>query len=64
LGGRGKAGTAAIELLAQSEAVTGIAVVGRNLERAEEAAREIGEKGVAVQADGTDEQDLASLMAG
>lgn len=53
LGGYGKVGLPAINLLAQSDLVTEIAVVGRSQERAENAATEIGEKGVAVQADGT-----------
>ena len=64
LGGYGKVGLPAIRLLAQSDLVTEIAVVGRNQERAEEAAGEIGGKAFAVQADGTDEQKLASLLAG
>jgi hypothetical protein len=64
LGGYGKVGVPAIELLAQSDLVTEIAVVGRSLERAEKAAAGIGEKGVGVQADGTDEQELTSLLAG
>jgi hypothetical protein len=64
LGGYGKVGLPAIKLLAQSDLVTEIAVVGRNLERAEKAAREIGDKAVAVQADGTDEQTLTLLLAG
>jgi saccharopine dehydrogenase-like NADP-dependent oxidoreductase len=64
LGGYGKVGLAAVKLLTQSDLVTEIAVVGRNLERAEKAAGEIGEKGVALRADGTDEQELTSLLAG
>ena len=64
LGGYGKVGLAAIKLLAHSDLVTEIAVVGRNLECAEEAAREIGEKCVAVHADGTYEQALTRLLAG
>jgi hypothetical protein len=64
LGGYGEVGLAAIELLAQSDLVTEIAVVGRNLERAKEAASEIGEKAVAVQADGTEEQELTPLLPG
>ena len=64
LGGYGKVGLPTIQLLAQSDLVTEIAVVGRNQERAEEAAREIGEKAIAVHADGTDEQKLTSLLAG
>jgi len=64
LGGYGKVGLPAIKLLASGGLVTKIAVGGRSLERAERAASEIGEKAVAVYADGTDEQKLASLLAG
>ncbi len=64
LGGYGKTGIPAIKLLAQSDMVTEIAIVGRDLERAEKAAAEIGEKAIAVHADGTDEQKLTSLLAG
>lgn len=64
LGGYGKVGFPAIKLLAQSDLVTEIAIVGRSLERAEKAATEIGEKAIAVHADGTDEQKLTSLLAG
>ncbi len=51
-------------LLAQSELVAEIAIVGRSLERAEKAAKKIGKKGIAVHADGTDEKQLAPLAAG
>jgi hypothetical protein len=44
--------------------VTEIALVGRNLARAEKAAIEIGEKAIAIHADGTDEQELTSLLSG
>jgi hypothetical protein len=64
LGGYGKVGLPAIKLLAQSDLVTEIAIAGRSLELAEEAATEIGEKAIAVHADGTDEQMLTSLLAG
>ncbi|MBN1811942.1 MAG: saccharopine dehydrogenase NADP-binding domain-containing protein [Anaerolineae bacterium] len=64
LGGYGKVGLPAIKLLAASDLVTEIAIAGRSLERAQEAASEIGGKAVAVQVDGTDEQALASLLAG
>ena len=64
LGGYGKVGFPAIKLLAQSDLITEITVAGRNLERAEKAATKIGEKGVAVQADGSDEEKLTSLLAG
>ncbi len=64
LGGYGKVGKPAAKMLAESDLVTRIAIVGRSSERAEEVAREIGGKAVAVPADGTDEEELASLMAG
>jgi hypothetical protein len=64
LGGYGEVGLAASKLLAQSDLVTEIAIAGRNLDRTEKATTEIGEKAVAVQADGTDEQTLTSLLAG
>jgi len=64
LGGYGKVGLPANKLLAQIDLVTEIAIVGRNLERAEKAATEIGDKAIAIQADGTDEQKLTSLMEG
>jgi len=64
LGGYGKVGLPANKLLAQTDLVTEIAVVGRNLELAEKAAAEIGDKAIAIQADGTDEEKLMSLMAG
>ena len=64
LGGYGKVGFPAIKLLAQSDLVTEIAIVGRNLQRAEKAATEVGEKAIAVHADGTDEQEQTALLAG
>jgi len=63
LGGYGKVGLAAIKLLAKSDLVTEIAVAGRNPERAEKAAKEIGAKAIALHADGTDEEKLTSLAA-
>jgi hypothetical protein len=63
-GGYGKTGLPATKLLAGSDLVSEITVAGRNLERAEKAASEIGEKATAIQADGTDEQQLTSLLAG
>ena len=64
LGGYGKVGLPAIKLLAQSDLVTRIAVAGRDLQRAEKAAAEIGDKAIAVHVDGTDEQELALLLGG
>jgi hypothetical protein len=62
LGGYGKAGLPAAKLLAQSDLITEIAVAGRNLERAEAAAAEIGPKATAVRVDGIDEGALTSLL--
>ena len=64
LGGYGKVGVPVIKLLAGSELVTEIAVAGRDLEQAGRTAAEFRKKAIAVQADGTDEQMLASLLAG
>ena len=63
LGGYGKVGLPAIKLLAQSDLVTEIAIVGRNSGRIEEAVKEIGKKAKAVQTDGTDEEKLTPLLA-
>jgi hypothetical protein len=63
LGGYGKVGFPAIKLLAQSDLVTEIAIVGRSVEHAEKAAKEIGEKAVPVHVDGTDEEKLTALLA-
>jgi len=61
LGGYGKTGFPAIKLLAKSNLITEIAIVGRNLELAEKVAIEIGEKAIAFQADGLDAQNLIAL---
>ncbi|HEY44522.1 MAG TPA: hypothetical protein G4O11_11130 [Anaerolineae bacterium] len=64
LGGYGKVGLPASRLLAQSDMVTEIAIAGRSLDRAERAAKGIGEKAIAVQADAADERKLTALMSG
>jgi hypothetical protein len=64
LGGYGAVGLPAAKLLVESDLVNEIALAGRSLERAEQAAAEIGDKASAVQVDATDEQQLASLVAG
>ena len=69
LGGYGKVGLAAIKLLARSDLVTEIAIAGRNVERAEEVATEMGAAvsgatAIALHADGTDEEKLTPLLAG
>ncbi len=64
LGGYGAVGLPSAEMLAKSDLVTEIVLAGRNMERAELAAAEIGDKVRAVQVDGADEKQLASLLAG
>jgi hypothetical protein len=64
LGGYGKVGLSTNKLLAHTDLVTEIAIVGRDLELAENTATKIGEKAIAIQTDGTDEQRLTSLMEG
>lgn len=64
LGGYGKTGLPVVDLLAQQELVTKIAIAGRHGERAEQAAHALGEKAVAVQVDGTDEAQLTAHLAG
>jgi hypothetical protein len=64
LGGYGKTGIQAIRLLADSDLVNKITIAGRNLERAEKAAAEIGEKANVARVDGTDERELNSILAG
>jgi saccharopine dehydrogenase-like NADP-dependent oxidoreductase len=64
LGGYGAVGLPSAELLMESELVSEIAIAGRSLERAEQAAAEIGDKAKAVQVDGADEKQLAKVLAG
>ena len=64
LGGYGGVGLASAEMLAESDLVTEIALAGRSLEHAEQAAAEIGKKARAVQVDGADEEQLALLASG
>ena len=64
LGGYGKVGLPAVQLLARSDLVTEIAIAGRSIERAEKMATEIGKKAIAVHVDGTDEEKLTALLAG
>ena len=64
LGGSGKVGREAVQLLARSDLVTQIAVAGRNLERAQDAAGRTGGKGTAVHSDGGDAGELARQLAG
>jgi hypothetical protein len=64
LGGYGKVGLPAVQLLARSDLVTEIAIAGRSIERAEKMATEIGKKAIAVHVNGTDEEKLTALLAG
>ena len=64
LGGYGAVGLPAAELLVKCDLVSEIALAGRSLERAQQTAAEIGDKAIAVQVDGADEEQLASLVAG
>lgn len=64
LGGYGGVGLPGVKLLVKSDLVSEIAIAGRNMERAQQAAVEVGDKAIAVQVDATDEKQLASLVAG
>lgn len=64
LGGYGAVGLLSAELLVKSDLVSEIALAGRSMERAQQAAAAIGEKAIAVQVDATDGKQLASLVAG
>ena len=63
LGGAGHVGWPAAQILATSDLVSEVVVGGRDLERAERAASELGPKASPVAIDATDEQRLASLAA-
>lgn len=64
LGGSGKVGLPAVRLLAESDLIDEIAVAGRNLAHAQQVAGELGSKAHAIGADGTDEDQMASLLHG
>ena len=64
LGGYGAVGLTVAEMLAENDMVSEIALAGRSGEIAEQAATEISDKARAVQVDGTDEKQLASVVAG
>ncbi len=64
LGGYGASGLPATQLLADSDLISEIALAGRNLDRAVQIAKGIGDKATAVQVDGTDEEQLALLIEG
>ena len=64
LGGAGQFGKYAAQKLITSDIVSEIAIAGRNLETARNAAVELGNKSTAVQVDVLDEPKLASLLKG
>ncbi|MCK5054061.1 MAG: saccharopine dehydrogenase NADP-binding domain-containing protein [Anaerolineales bacterium] len=64
LGGYGAVGLPSAKLLVESELVSEITLAGRSVERGQQAVAEIGDKVKAVQVDGADEKQLASLVAG
>ncbi|MGB3716312.1 MAG: saccharopine dehydrogenase NADP-binding domain-containing protein [Candidatus Promineifilaceae bacterium] len=64
LGGYGAVGFPSAEFLVENDLVSEIALAGRSLERAEQAAAKIGDRAKAVQVDGANEEQLASLAAG
>lgn len=63
LGGYGAVGLPGAKLLAESDMVSELALAGRSLERAQQAAEEVGDKARAVQVDANDEKQLALLVA-
>ncbi|MHA1476020.1 MAG: saccharopine dehydrogenase family protein [Promethearchaeota archaeon] len=64
LGGYGAVGIQSAKLLAGSDLITEIAIAGRNFDRAQKTATEIGGKARAVQIDGMDSKLLSSLVEG
>jgi hypothetical protein len=64
LGGYGAVGLPSAEMLAECDLISEIALAGRSLEHAEQAAAKIGDKARAVQVDGADKKQLASLAEG
>ena len=63
-GGYGTYGLPTTELLADSDLINEIAPAGKNVDRAGQIAAEIGDKASVVRVDGTDEEQLASLVEG
>lgn len=64
LGGAGEFGRESSAKLAACDLVAEIVIAGRDLERAERFARELGDKASAVRVDIADERRLAALIAG
>ncbi len=63
MGGAGTYGQQAARILASSDLVSRIVIAGRNVEKAKKAAKGIGDKATAIEADATDEGRVASLAA-
>ena len=64
IGGTGRIGRASSKILAENEIVSQVAIAGRDLRLAKQAAVEIGPKAIAIEVDATDEVRLASLARG
>ncbi len=63
MGGAGTYGQQAARILASSDLVSRIVIAGRDVEKAKKAAKGIGDKATAIEADATDEGRVASLAA-
>jgi saccharopine dehydrogenase-like NADP-dependent oxidoreductase len=61
LGGAGEYGRHAARILASSSLVSGIVIAGRNLEAAQNCAKDIGEKATATSIDVSDRDKLVAL---
>jgi saccharopine dehydrogenase (NAD+, L-lysine-forming) len=64
IGGTGRIGRASSKILAENEIVSQVAIAGRDLRLAKQAAVEIGPKAIAIEVDATDEVRLAALARG
>src|SRR5207247_11114890 len=62
IGGTGRIGRVSSKILAANEIVSRVAIAARDLRLAEEAAADLGSKGMAIEADAANEARLASLV--
>lgn len=62
IGGYGKIGIAAIKVLAKSKLISRITIAGRNIKKAEETAKNIGVEAVGIELDGTNQQEMTSIL--
>ncbi|TLZ86689.1 MAG: saccharopine dehydrogenase, partial [Methanobacteriota archaeon] len=62
IGGTGRIGRVSSKILAANEIVSQVAIAARDLRLAKEAAADLGSKGMAIEADATNEARLASLV--